>query len=118
MRLGRQRGQRQSRPTFDSEGQDPEPVEAEIIPPPSREAFLKYVPGARVEYNDNDGRIWTGTVRYVGPIAGKEDLSHTFIGVELDKPFGRNDGTVHGRSYFKCPPLCGVFTLPDRFTRH
>ena len=36
------------------------------------------------------------------------------IGVELDEPRGKNDGTVSGHRYFQCKLLHGVLTIPDR----
>lgn len=51
----------------------------------------------------------TGTVRFVGTTsfaAGK------WIGVELDGPTGKNNGSVQGKSYFSCRNGYGVFVRP------
>ena len=51
-----------------------------------------------------------GTIRFVGIIhmpSGKP--SREWIGIELDTPKGRNDGSVHGKHFFSCKPLHGVF---------
>ncbi|XP_062379335.1 kinesin-like protein KIF13B isoform X3 [Sardina pilchardus] len=56
----------------------------------------------------------TGTVRYVG----QADFSDgTWVGVELDTPAGKNDGSVGGRQYFRCNPGFGVLVRPDRVSR-
>merc|ERR1711879_868545 len=49
-----------------------------------------------------------GIVRYVGALHCAEE-SENWIGIELKAPEGKNDGTVQGRSYFKCPQGHGVF---------
>ncbi|KTW31574.1 hypothetical protein T552_00212 [Pneumocystis carinii B80] len=47
-----------------------------------------------------------GTVRYIG----QTDFSTgEWIGVELDKPTGKNDGSVKGVKYFECKENYGVF---------
>ena len=35
-----------------------------------------------------------------------------WIGVELDEPEGKNNGTVKGKSYFTCAPKHGLIVRP------
>lgn len=56
--------------------------------------------GARVNIRGENG-----TVRFVGPVHyAKGD----FVGVELDLPHGKNNGTVKGVTYFECEPQHGT----------
>ncbi|XP_053738675.1 CAP-Gly domain-containing linker protein 3 isoform X2 [Synchiropus splendidus] len=55
-----------------------------------------------------------GTVRYFG----KTDFAPGFwVGVELDQPTGKHDGSVFGVRYFHCLPKYGVFAPPSRVQR-
>lgn len=53
-----------------------------------------------------------GELRYIGRIP---DLSEGFyVGVQLDEPYGLNDGSVNGVNYFNCPSKYGIFVRPDK----
>jgi dynactin 1 len=51
----------------------------------------------------------TGTVRFVGTTSFS---SGKWVGVELDTPSGKHNGTVQGKAYFTCKDGHGVFVRP------
>jgi kinesin family protein 13 len=53
----------------------------------------------------------SGVVAYIG---GTEFASGTWIGVELDAPKGKNDGSIQGVRYFSCRPKYGMFVRADK----
>lgn len=53
----------------------------------------------------------SGVIAYIG---GTDFASGTWIGVELDAPKGKNDGTVQGVQYFTCKPKHGMFVRADK----
>ncbi|XP_050170708.1 kinesin-like protein KIF13B isoform X3 [Myiozetetes cayanensis] len=56
----------------------------------------------------------TGIVRYVGPTDFQEGM---WVGVELELPSGKNDGSIGGKQYFKCNPGYGLLVKPGRVRR-
>uniref|UniRef100_A0A673X3F9 Dynactin subunit 1 n=1 Tax=Salmo trutta TaxID=8032 RepID=A0A673X3F9_SALTR len=60
------------------------------------------------------GKGQRGTVAYVGATlfaTGK------WVGVILDEPKGKNDGTVQGKRYFQCDENCGIFVRQSQVTK-
>ncbi|XP_020610321.1 kinesin-like protein KIF13B [Orbicella faveolata] len=57
------------------------------------------------------GDTKTGRIRYIGPT---EFAPGVWIGVELDTPSGKNDGSVSGQRYFACKPRYGSFVRPEK----
>eukprot|EP00899_Mesostigma_viride_P009983 jgi/Mesvir1/18987/Mv18948-RA.1 len=47
-----------------------------------------------------------GIIHYYGPVAFSPG---NWVGIELDKPEGKNDGSVDGITYFQCAPNHGLF---------
>uniref|UniRef100_A0A7S2W2E0 CAP-Gly domain-containing protein n=1 Tax=Mucochytrium quahogii TaxID=96639 RepID=A0A7S2W2E0_9STRA len=64
-------------------------------------------PGRRVQIKSSGE---TGYVAYIGRLQGK---SGEFIGVSLDRPVGKNDGSVNGKRYFDCGPNRGTFVREE-----
>ncbi|MEE6473638.1 hypothetical protein FKM82_010116 [Ascaphus truei] len=56
----------------------------------------------------------SGTVRFYGQTSFAPGY---WCGIELDKPHGKNAGSVGGVQYFTCPPKYGVFAPPSRVQR-
>ncbi|XP_053315466.1 CAP-Gly domain-containing linker protein 4 isoform X2 [Spea bombifrons] len=56
----------------------------------------------------------TGTVRFYGKTSFAPGY---WCGIELDKPHGKNDGSISGVQYFTCPPKHGIFAPPSRVQR-
>ncbi|XP_069706545.1 CAP-Gly domain-containing linker protein 4 [Phaenicophaeus curvirostris] len=56
----------------------------------------------------------TGTVRFFGTTKFAPGF---WCGIELDKPHGKNDGSVGGVQYFRCLPRYGIFAPPSRVQR-
>lgn len=55
-----------------------------------------------------------GTIRFFGTTNFAPGY---WYGIELDKPHGKNDGSVGGVQYFSCAPRYGIFAPPSRVQR-
>lgn len=54
-----------------------------------------------------------GRVAFVGDVAEVPGFG-PWVGVELDDPVGKNDGSITGKRYFQCNASCGVFVRPEK----
>ncbi|OAD01971.1 hypothetical protein MUCCIDRAFT_144322 [Mucor lusitanicus CBS 277.49] len=54
--------------------------------------------------------LTVGTVEFIGHV---EFADGVWIGVELDRRVGKNDGSVDGHRYFTSSPNRGVFVRPE-----
>ncbi|XP_027197078.2 kinesin-like protein KIF13A isoform X2 [Dermatophagoides pteronyssinus] len=52
-----------------------------------------------------------GTIGYIGQT---EFAPGIWIGIILDTPIGKNDGSVNGVHYFQCKPNFGIFVKPEK----
>lgn len=70
--------------------------------------------------------IRRGTVRFIGAVPSIPsptskaavppftDSAPLWIGIELDEPTGKNDGSIGGERYFTCPDKRGLFVKPEK----
>lgn len=73
--------------------------------------FLSQV-GARVNVT---GYPVAGTIRFLGLCPSVPPFYVGYrCGVELDQPFGKNDGNVQGYQFFVCRPQHGLLVVPDK----
>jgi CAP-Gly domain-containing linker protein 3/4 len=54
-----------------------------------------------------------GIVQYIGHT---EFAAGVWLGIELRRPSGKNDGSVNGKRYFSCKPSYGIFVKPEKAT--
>ncbi|TPX58768.1 hypothetical protein SpCBS45565_g07912 [Spizellomyces sp. 'palustris'] len=75
---------------------------------PSETAYLPEV-GSVVEINGVNGKV-----HYAGTTSFATGL---WVGIELEAPKGKNDGSVQGTRYFTCEMGYGVFVRPSQVRR-
>lgn len=51
-----------------------------------------------------------GVVKYIGPLQDKKDGD--YVGLEIEHPYGKHNGTHNGKQYFRAKPNHGVFLKP------
>lgn len=84
---------------------DPAPPVPALMPAATPQGSVRHE-GCRVQtvYGDE------GTVRFYGTTHFKEGV---WVGVDLDRAKGKNDGSVQGMRYFECKPKHGLFTRAE-----
>lgn len=55
-----------------------------------------------------------GTIAYVGEVPEITGSVGAWIGITLDEPTGKNNGSINGKQYFTCNDKHGVFVRPER----
>ncbi|GAB6022100.1 CAP-Gly domain-containing linker protein 4 [Chamberlinius hualienensis] len=95
-----------NRPLSSSSALSLEPVSGRAL---LRSMGLSY--GSRVLVN----RAKAGYLRFCGTT---EFAMGLWVGVELDEPEGKNDGSVNGVVYFRCAPSRGIFVPVNKISKY
>ena len=66
----------------------------------------------RVEIKMREGGKVLGWLRYVGELQTARSKPGMWLGVELDERVGKHNGTLNGKTYFKCQKMHGMFVRP------
>ena len=67
----------------------------------------------RVEVTIKGGKKLLGWLRYVGELQTARSKLGTWLGIELDERVGKHNGTLNGKTYFKCQKMHGIFVRPS-----
>ena len=94
-----------------------EQEEDELVPADLADSLANKKDEEEVDYQLGQrvlvGNVMAGTIRYVGPTHFAEGV---WVGVEIDLPRGRNNGSIDGHEYFECKPNYGLFAPPQKIT--
>lgn len=59
-----------------------------------------------------------GILHFVGRVEGISNGKEVLFGIELmDKAMGKHNGSVHGKTYFECPPKRGCFLKSNQIRK-
>lgn len=67
--------------------------------------------GKRCRIGGEDTR--RGEIKYVGEVPEIPGSLGAWVGVQLDEPMGKNDGSVGGKRYWEGKSKYGVFVRPE-----
>lgn len=68
--------------------------------------------GKRCQLGTDSAR--RGIIAFVGEVEEIPGIKGPWVGIVLDEPLGKNDGSMGGKRYFECAEKMGVFVRPDR----
>ncbi|KAG7811534.1 hypothetical protein KL921_001800 [Ogataea angusta] len=94
---------------FDPHFQTRNPLSAQEIENETR--FLKVGQSCEV-LNGNTSK--SGVIKFVGKIDEIDNGRCIWVGVGLDLPLGKNDGSLKGKRYFDCEKNHGCFVKPSK----
>lgn len=88
--------------------------EAKTVASKAEVESRKIAPGKRCRVGGEDSR--RGTIQYVGEVPEIPGGLGVWVGIKLDEPVGKNDGSVGGKRYWGKDggPKHGVFVRPER----
>jgi len=76
-----------------------------------QELQRKFAIGEECRVLSEDNKSKNAKVAYVGGIEGAKGV---WVGVILDEPSGKNDGSAKGKRYFTCEPNHGLFVRAEK----
>ncbi|CAG8506144.1 2088_t:CDS:2 [Acaulospora morrowiae] len=108
------------------EPQSPTPIKKDIAKPikeefPQRNLRKSEKPLRNRIFRPEDLKLNTkikifdqcGVIRFIGPTSF---ATGKWVGIELDSPLGKNDGSVNGKRYFVCKENHGIFARASKIT--
>lgn len=89
------------------------PVKGEKVQKEEEKEPVGYNIGDRCEVEFKDKTHHRGEVKYVGKV---KDTKGYWIGIQMDEPVGKNDGSCNGERYFQCLDKYGLFMKAKNVT--